>query len=701
MKWTRQNIAFVFVLGILAGSYLTQGLAIQTVSSFSGTTKTMGDDFIEVQDLNVTYFYLQDENRTDAILNGNFTGIGLETPWLELGGTNRTTWPSASGSGGLDEYSFSYLIFKNATNTYAINGSTAIIEFSGDSTTVIQSALTSVGTAGGGKVFVKNENYSLTTNLKVYNNTIFEGESWNTILTGPTDLGTWTCIIENENVRTVSANSFITIRNFQIDGQKDSINPSAYRPGGIGFSGVQNVVIENNYIHDVVLFCVRIFQWETYGAINRDIIIRNNFFENADFNGLMAEAEEAGDTSRILVEGNYVTGTDTGLSCYKASFVSFVNNILWNNTNNRLFTNFIDIAMEQESTDILVAGNICMGSGPYTEGGGGQNVNGIEMVHSTCDRALITNNYIQDKTYVGISAVNNSTVIGNRIHNSPTVLGSYAITGKIVIDNTISGLWRSAWLDISVGECYVAHNQVLDIHASGYGVFRISSDGNYIEDNYIYDTTPTEAMFGIYLLSGADDNQIIGNKFINLYRAIKIEAGDGTMIIENDFSGCAANVEGGTNNKYSSIILSFTDWSTGIYSSSAGKPWGPEIDAATEYAIALGYLPERFHQLMQIRIIAVANVTEADYMTLEITGEGSAMNDSYTTESIDIATLNSTTGNFASGEHIEWIATALDDADIGQILGGYGIQIKVIYKDASGGACATDAIFICVIIEYV
>jgi hypothetical protein len=499
---------------------------------------------------------LLDDDHPIYLLEDGSEKSGIDANWLKLGEINRTTWPSG-GEIGNYQMSVSILINQTGNTHYAINGSTGQTDYGGPSdaggvdgasaSAVLQAALDDVRDAGGGKVFLKNGNYSLSTNLKVGNNTILEGESWNTILTGPTDLTTWTCIIENERVRTVYANSFITIRNLQIDGQKDSINPSATRPGGIGFTGVQNVIIENNYIHDVVLFCVRLSQWTSDGAINRDVIIRNNFFENADFNGLMAEAENPGDTSRILVEGNYVTGTDTGLSCYKASFVSYVNNICWNNTNNRLFTNFIDIATEQESTDILIAGNICMGSGPYTEGGGGQNVNGIEVVHSTCDRVLIANNYVKDKTYSAINANNNCSVIGNRIYNSPAISGSYAIiSGRFTTDNIIGGLWKCA---IVAGDgSYIAHNQALDIHYSGYGVIRVIGDGNYIEDNYIYDTTPTEAMYGIYLLSGADDNRVIGNKFINLYRAINIDGGDGTIIIENDFTGCTTEIYGSETN---------------------------------------------------------------------------------------------------------------------------------------------------------
>ena len=50
---------------------------------------------------------------------------------------------------------------------------------------------------------------------------------------------------------------------------------------------------------------------------------------------------------------------------------------------------------------------------------------------------------------------------------------------------------------------------------------------------------------------------------------------------------------------------------------------------------------------------------------------------------------------------IYWTITASDDADIDDMIGADQIMIKVLHEAASGPSCQTDAVFTCVIIEYV
>lgn len=182
------DAVFLSIILIVSGFYV----GVNYVSSFSGVSKTMGDDFIEVDDLNATgswyrgttnltdrllgtwgaliadtldtgqgayELYDMDQNvkTTDKVTFANISADGVDVDWVDLGGVNRTTWPSGGGGGASEEYPYTYLVFINATATYAISGDTGQIEFqNADSDVVLNSS-----TASDGLIIVKGGTYEV------------------------------------------------------------------------------------------------------------------------------------------------------------------------------------------------------------------------------------------------------------------------------------------------------------------------------------------------------------------------------------------------------------------------------------------------------------------------------------------------------------------------------------------------------------
>jgi hypothetical protein len=192
------TIVFTLLVGSIIGSVSGFNSGLQTAYSATGTQNSLSEDWIETESANFSRYYLDDTNITDrltgdwgstnlsttgsvntadlnftsefyynsenrtGIIEGDFTGIGLETPWLDLGGDNRTTWPSGVG---LDQYPFSYIVFTNATGYYAINCSTGQIEFSGaDADNLLNSAC---GAAEDGSLFITAGIYPIDTAITV------------------------------------------------------------------------------------------------------------------------------------------------------------------------------------------------------------------------------------------------------------------------------------------------------------------------------------------------------------------------------------------------------------------------------------------------------------------------------------------------------------------------------------------------------
>jgi len=207
---------------------------------------------------------------------------------------------------------------------------------------------------------------------------------------------------------------------------------------------------------------------------------------------------------------------------------------------------------------------------------------------------------------------------------------------------------------------------------------------------------------GIYLTSTNNNNQIIDNILANNGYGVYIEANCvANRVVSNHYYNNASGPinDLGTGTILSTLILPFVDGTT--FLSADGAAWGWEIDLATEYAIALGHLPEEVQGVVRVNVRAVSFVAEADAMRLEINGYGGAANEAFSQETIAVANKPSATTNFAANDYVVWTLTSADDADIGHLLGADSVMFKVLHEAAGGADCATDAVFLCVEIQYV
>jgi parallel beta-helix repeat protein len=137
--------------------------------------------------------------------------------------------------------------------------------------------------------------------------------------------------------------------------------------------------------------------------------------------------------------------------------------------------------------------------------------------------------------------------------------------------------------------------------------------------------------------------------------------------------------------------------------SGAGVAWGWEIDLTTEFALGIGWLPWETQQVVRIQIkgVALAAPGAGNSMRIEITGDGGTFDEGFATEPIDVADHPSEEDSFAINDVISWVIDAADEPNIGDLLGGDRLQLKLLHEDAGGGDIATDVIIDSIQVEIV
>jgi parallel beta-helix repeat protein len=288
---------------------------------------------------------------------------------------------------------------------------------------------------------------------------------------------------------------------------------------------------------------------------------------------------------------------------------------------------------------------------------------------------------------------NGNTWYGIYINNSD----NNNITGNTCNGNT----WHGILFDNS------HNNNITGNTCNGntrHGIYLYWSDNCNITGNVCIgnDAHDTGTYDGININTHSDDNLVQGNICNDNDRyGIRINSADcdRNWVKDNQLRGntSAPFSDAGTDTKLATVKLQFVDGTTFL----STAPFGWEIDAEAEYAIALGTLPLEVQQVIRWRIKAVSLVDEAHGMELEVEGYGWADNEPYTTETVAVASKGSDTTNFSNGDGVTWILTPSDDADIGHMVGGDTVAVKVLHEAADGDNCETDAVFLCVEIEIV
>lgn len=377
---------------------------------------------------------------------------------------------------------------------------------------------------------------------------------------------------------------------------------------------------------------------------------------------------------------------------------------------------------------LIAAGDNCMITGNFCYNGMGS---GIVLVGG-CVNNLISGNYLMNNDDYGIdiaastcidNSINGNFVIGNGSHGIWDEGDRNSFIGNHITNNGSSGFYiektdRSIILgnyiyrnsaaggtaEINLHGGTVTHCKIIGNYIDGGNRSSDCLIGYFIEDllvlsNYIADSTD-----GIDFNSSVDRAYIQGNHFYSTTTAIRIVNAncDDNVVLWNTYEANGTCLsDNGTGTILASYSMPFIQGTTFI--SAADNPWGWEIDAGGEFALAVGKIPWFVSQVLRIKVVAVGLAAPGvgNNMRLQLTGEGATFDEVYTTEPIDVAAKNNNEEAFAVDDVISWTFTATDDADIGHLLGNDRLQIKVLHDVAGNGDIATDATFSSVEVEYV
>ncbi len=363
--------------------------------------------------------------------------------------------PSTIIEAGSNVDTASYVIFQDSGTIYAKNGTTGKIDFQGsDASTVIQSAIDAL--TRGGKIFIRNGTYSISTTLTLASYIIMEGES------------TTYCTLQktaNINLITIPASARdITLQNLYL-------NSNGYSGDGVNATDsptAWNIIIRN----------VRIYQgqygfnlnpvwkvtfehcWSTYATIDgyhivngTSIILNNCEFDQITTNGMYLASIEGfsitsggGDHSGYAIKVINCTGSVIGTDCE-------------NNTNGFYF----------ETLNGIVSGNKIYGTGAgwalYMTGAcmatvtGNEtntslwgskidNASGISLFNNTFDKALYMlastnviarNNigFITENSGAAASTANGGAISHGLITTPTKVRCTPSVSGEMVSVTTL------------------------------------------------------------------------------------------------------------------------------------------------------------------------------------------------------------------------------------------------------------------------
>jgi len=300
------------------------------------------------------------------------------------------------------------------------------------------------------------------------------------------------------------------------------------------------------------------------------------------------------------------------------------------------------------------------------------------------------------------------TVTGNQLNHEYT-------DGRVACGIRLTG---------AIG-CVVSSNTLWDFGVSGfggYGIYVSDSDSNVIIGNSIriMDT------HGIYLV-GSDYNQIIGNQLLNCTGwgiLLDNDSNNNTLSDNetmnnggdagiddancdgNDFSGGnkfrgLTFSDNGTTTMLPTLVLPFVEGKT--YETDTSYPWGWNVTNPADWAATQGYLPLHVQQVLRVQVWAASGVAVGAGigMYVEFLMNAGQENEAWNAEAIQVINSLSDTRNFGQWDIIKWTYTPTNDTDVGDLIGGDAFCAMVLFESNPDGHPDTDAIFYCLVIEYV
>jgi len=358
--------------------------------------------------------------------------------------------------------SYSYLIWTDGTTTYAKNGSTGKVDYSGTNASMVINNSLIIGRS----IKMSCGMFNITSTIRIPSNTLFAGSGACTILLAASDIN----MIENNNLL---GDKNITITDFSIIGNLSHNNSRAIRAGHLEYSTIKNLYIYSFSTGHI------------YIGSSDFLLVENIFIDGID-NTRAAHGIYWDDCDHCRIFNNEITRTHFGIYMRGSNDGEIESNHISH-------TNGTGIEIAVNSQRIIVTGNSITAAGE----------NGIQIVQSA-------------QNIVSGNRVFQSTLFGLWIRNSATIIPE----GNVISNNIFSKSGRDG-IAIAGQSNNVINSNLLVINGQTggeYGGISITTDtggqqsnNNTITGNLCYDNqaVPTQS-WGIIEIN-TDYNTIVGN----------------------------------------------------------------------------------------------------------------------------------------------------------------------------------------------
>ena len=542
-----------------------------------------------------------------------------------------------------------------------------LIDFGTVASTVLNAAGAYINGLGGGThhICANSVPYSITLRILVYNNMVLEGSGWGTILK-LANLANERVIM---NADPVGGNSYFEVRDLQVDGNR--ANQNAAGTIGIELRNASSFAVTHCYVHDTYYDGMGCWEGSHDGEF-----VNNLCHSTSNRHCIFVEYGVAPITHDIIVEGNITyssSNTGSGINITggpgtELYRITVINNVSYSNGQQGIQLG--------DLRGCTCTGNVVYNNASY----------GILLIDNI-QNSTLTANISQGNADDGICLLTSTCKL-------------VTISANVSFNNATDGiLLYGASSNTIVGNvCY---------HNTRYGIYlRNGASDNVVSSNICYDEPVAVQSNGLILNNDADDNLIMLNWFTghtNMGIQILTADCDRNVVIHNRLGG---NTNGpisdaGTGTIFEMVTLPFVDGTASITANGAPKGW--RVAAANEFAITYGVMPPECQQVMKIRVLAVglAAPGAGNQMLIDLAANGAQPDEVYTGEAIAVNSKESNETAFAINDIVTWTFTPADDSDIGDLVAGDCLEIKMIYRAAVAPDIATNALLRCVDISYV
>ncbi len=537
----------------------------------------------------------------------------------------------------------------------------------------INAAVVYVNGLGGGKVIIRIGLYTLTATVNLLASTGLSGSGENSHITSA----------GNFHLITISAQDDCFVEYIQLSGTSTGNNADCINIE----DGSDRFHIHHNIISDSDRDGILIEGTDVYEGW-----ITENHITNTDRTGINVFMDMANYFYHSHILNNHFEGCGAGgIAGFRYADGIISDNTVYNCTGTGIY---VEASLVMKINDNLSYGN---------------SVHGLYVWES--NRIQINDNFFVSNTENGIRAGADGECHDLQIEGNFCYLNGdmglevlaaedWQVEGNYLVDSGEHGISIQSSSPGSVNGNYVVGNGTTVGDWHGIRVF--TSWYIKITDNYCNDND----LDGIFLVGDTDETFIHGNYLLENGRYgvnISVATCNDNEATDNYYSGNGAGCinDQGTDTKLATVPIQLIQGT--IFISTAGEAWGWEISADTNFALGVDWLPLLVQQVVRIRVIGVALAAPGagDYMRIQITGEGGTFGEDFATEPIDVVDHNNEEVSVAIDGVVNWVFDATDDADIGHLLGGDRIQIKVLHEGAGNGDAATNAIVDSIQIEYV